>query len=446
MSIPKGAALGSTSDPKALVVGDASSLDSAADKLKTEATKIRDVGLDLKAVKTPSWTGAASDGFWMFFGAEPQVWQAIADVMTKSEAALRDQAGALRTAQDKAQDAIDKWEQGEQATQTATTAYNDRVEKHNTTIENGGFSLPPGPFSDPGDALREEAQQVLDAAAAALDEAGLQNAGTLAELGGLSWNESTGDVEGPGVDGEVDGPSFSHSDPNAFGGDDKPWKKPGEDGYSASLSLGSISGSAYLAQVSGSTEGNYHGIDYAAEGEVFLGAEADAGINVTDTSVEATASATVGVSASGSASAEYGYLGVEAEGSAMAGATAEGTIGVGTDGVHASGEVFAGAQAEGSIGGDVGGVGGAVTGEAWAGVGASADVNAGMNDDGSFTIGGHFGVGLGIGGQIGGEITIDPEEVVDTVGDIADGVGDFAEDAGGALADGAETVGGWLGL
>ena len=446
MSIPKGAALGSTTDPKALIVGDAAGLDAAADSMRTQAVTIRDVGSDLRAVKTPSWSGPASNSFWASFASEPQVWQGISEVMTSTETALRDQAGALRTAQDKAQEAIDKWEEGEAATRTATTDYNDRVEKHNTTVRGGGFSLPPGPFSDPGAALREEAQQILDDAATALDEAGLENAGTVAELGGLAWNESSGDVEGPGVDAEASGPDFSHSDSDAFGGGDKPWKKPGEEGYSPKLTLGTASASAYLARASGSTEGNVAGIDYEAEGEVFAGAEAEASASVSDTGVEATASATVGVQASGSAEASYGVLSAQAEGSAMAGATAEGTVGVGTDGVHASGEVFAGAQAEGSIGGDVGGVGGSVTGEAWAGVGASADVDAGMNEDGSFTIGGHFGVGLGVGGQVGGEITVDPEEVLETAEDLAEGAGDFAEDVGGGIADGAEAVGGFLGL
>jgi hypothetical protein len=82
----------------------------------------------------------------------------------------------------------------------------------------------------------------------------------------------------------------------------------------------------------------------------------------------------------------------------------------------------------------VGGIGAGVKGEAWAGVGVAADATFGMKD-GKFTIGGEFGAGLGIGGKIGGEITIDPGKVVDTAKDIGNAVGDAASTVGNVASD-----------
>ena len=91
----------------------------------------------------------------------------------------------------------------------------------------------------------------------------------------------------------------------------------------------------------------------------------------------------------------------------------------GKDGLHAGAEAFAGAKATGSGSGDVAGIGAGVTGEAWAGVGAEANVDLGMKD-GKFTIGGELGAGLGVGGKVGVNITVDPGKMVDTIGDAAD--------------------------
>ena len=74
--------------------------------------------------------------------------------------------------------------------------------------------------------------------------------------------------------------------------------------------------------------------------------------------------------------------------------------------MHAGGELFAGGKISGTVEGDVGGVGGEGTAEGWAGAGIEGDADIGFKD-GKFTIGGHGGAALGLGGKIGGEVTLD---------------------------------------
>ncbi|MFF1689407.1 MULTISPECIES: hypothetical protein [unclassified Streptomyces] len=74
-----------------------------------------------------------------------------------------------------------------------------------------------------------------------------------------------------------------------------------------------------------------------------------------------------------------------------------------------------------------------MNGEAWAGVGAEAHADLGMKD-GKFTIGGDVGVGLGLGGKAGFNVTVDTGKLTGALGDGADAVGDAWD----------STVGSWL--
>jgi hypothetical protein len=66
-----------------------------------------------------------------------------------------------------------------------------------------------------------------------------------------------------------------------------------------------------------------------------------------------------------------------------------------------------------------------VTAEGWAGAGAEAEFKFGKGEDGKWHIGGSAGVGLGLGGKVGGEITVDPAKITTTVTDAAKAVGDL---------------------
>ena len=425
MSLPGGAALGSTQDPRALIVGTASSLDHQAHALRTAATTMETVGDDLRAVRTPSWEGPASNAFWATFSTEPVTWFRLQSLLTKAASAMTDQASALRTAQSGAQDAIDKWEQGEAATAHAVDAYNTEIKRRAASAPIPGLSLPMAPFHDPGEALRKEAEEILRDARDTLDEAGLAATGSLCELGGISWHKASGSVSGPGAETSTEGPEFTYGNDHKYAGGDAPWKG-GSDSKkdAAELSLGSVAAEAYVAKVAGQVDGRYHGVDYQAKGDVkVLDVGADASAGITNDSVKASAGAHADlVRGHAETSATYGVATVQAEVDGSVGADADVSAEVGKDGVHAGGEAFVGGKLHTEGGGDVGGVGGKYTAEGWVGAGAAVHVDAGFHD-GAFHLGGSAGAGLGIGGKVGGEITIDPEKVLDTGKDLVDGIG-----------------------
>jgi hypothetical protein len=47
----------------------------------------------------------------------------------------------------------------------------------------------------------------------------------------------------------------------------------------------------------------------------------------------------------------------------------------------------------------------------WSGVGAKAEFTVGKNDAGKYALGFNVGAGLGVGGQVGGELVIDSERI-----------------------------------
>lgn len=115
---------------------------------------------------------------------------------------------------------------------------------------------------------------------------------------------------------------------------------------------------------------------------------------------------------------------IKADGSAMVGAEAEGKATIGLDGAEAKAGAFVGAKAEGSVGVEYGGIGAGVTGEAWAGAGVEADAKAKW-DDGKVTFGASVGAGLGVGGKVGFEITVDVNKTVDHIKGGVSGIGNF---------------------
>ena len=440
MTLPEGAALGTTEDPKALVKGEPAHVDAAASRLSEEATRIKGIGSQFAAVRIPSWDGGLGQpAYAAQHAAEVKKWTAYGELLTLAGGALRTYAGALRTAQSRAQDAIDRWREGEEATAAAVASYNAAVKAYNDSLNQcvtvpsyggSGGQVPrmgpahPGVFVDPGEALRQQAEQILEDARTALDEAG---AAAVKELGGLE-GARTETSSGPGASGSVEGPSFSWNgweqtfgnsadDPTGKGGDpagESPWE----------LSLGSAEGEAHAWGAEGEWEDHVAGGTVKADGSVVvLGVEgnAQATVNADGLNVGAGVKGTI-AGAEGSAAAEFGYAEVGAEASAYAGGEASGEVLVDRTGAHASGELFAGGKVEGSLSGDVGGVGGEVTAEGWAGIGASFEADYGF-EDGKLTIGASGGAAVLLGGKVGGSVSVDFNEVKDTAGDIVDSIG-----------------------
>ncbi|MPY77689.1 MAG: hypothetical protein GEV04_04180 [Actinophytocola sp.] len=211
------------------------------------------------------------------------------------------------------------------------------------------------------------------------------------------------------------------------------------------------SAEAEVALLSGETEGAFDAGWVDGKGALsgsLLGAGAE---------THATASLT-GVSAGASAEAYLAKAAAEGElnfgehatlagqGEVFVGAEANADASIGLTGVEAEAGAFVGARAVGEASAEVGGIGAGVTGEAWAGAGAEASGQFGMGEDGKFHIGGELGIGLGVGAKVGFDVSVDPGEVVDTVSDVASDVGDVANDVGGAISDGVGAVGNALGF
>ncbi len=110
------------------------------------------------------------------------------------------------------------------------------------------------------------------------------------------------------------------------------------------------------------------------------------------------------------------YVASEARADAMlgveAGIRSESTIGPDGVEVSAHGEVFAGAQAKASGKLDVGGVEAGGHAEAWAGAGAEVDGSAKMTMD-EVSVSFSLGVALGVGGSIGGKISVSPRKMIE---------------------------------
>ncbi|MDQ2710565.1 MAG: hypothetical protein M3Z25_24385, partial [Actinomycetota bacterium] len=171
------------------------------------------------------------------------------------------------------------------------------------------------------------------------------------------------------------------------------------------------------------------------------GADATASAGLTKDGLEANAELSVGLRAAVRESANYGILGAHAGVEGLAGAAAGAGLTVAKDEVEVAGEAFAGGKVSGDLGADVGGIGAGVHGAAWAGVGA--ELRGGYEyKDGKFHLGGHAGAALGIGGAVGFDVTIDPEEIGHTAMAAADAIGHGLDTGLGTGLDTAlDTVG-----
>ncbi|MEZ6050493.1 MAG: hypothetical protein R3C02_03755 [Planctomycetaceae bacterium] len=125
-----------------------------------------------------------------------------------------------------------------------------------------------------------------------------------------------------------------------------------------------------------------------------------------------------------------------AQGEAFVGSEAEVQTGLSNNGLQLGGSAFSGGRVGGKLGTEIGPAGIAGTGEAWSGLGLDAGVNATVRD-GKLKLGGELGAALGVGGKLGAEITIDTKPI----GTAAQNVGQFAEGAAQNIGRTADNVG-----
>ncbi|SFT06259.1 putative T7SS-secreted protein [Saccharopolyspora flava] len=432
------AELGETSDPKALIPGDASSVEGTAATLRAQSERFGAVGAELKRVDVVGWTGQASAAFMDAFSQEPPKWLKVCDLLDSSADALVEHASTLRWAQGQAAEAVALWEEGEAATAKAVADYNAAVSRaHSQNQANaaagvaGTVTVPP--FSDPGERARKEARELLQRARSQLEEVGRRIAervdgqnsrdkGLLDELVDTvtrGWRVSgKAEAGGPGAGVEAKGPA---------------------DGK-----LGELKAFAQLGKVSAEgTTGNEF-LRLSGKAEASAEAAATAAASITDQGAKGRAEAAIGAKASAEGRADLGPLGIYRKVEGFAGAQAGTQVTAGPKGLSATADAFAGAKGAVKSGGDVGGIGVNAVAEGWAGAGAEAGVTLGEGEDGKWHVGANAGAAVGLGGHVGFELTVDPAKVSETVGDAAEIVGK-AGDTFGSAADGAQrTISGWL--
>ncbi|MDI3403221.1 hypothetical protein [Streptomyces cavernicola] len=215
--------------------------------------------------------------------------------------------------------------------------------------------------------------------------------------------EGEGEASGPGADASTTGPEAASG-------------KLAEAEAHADLGRASAEGSL--------TNGP---MKLAGEAEAYVGAKTSAAGGITHEGIKGEATAFAGAEASAKGTADAGPVGVYGRAEAKAGAEAGVSAGAGLDGLHAGAEAFAGAKASAAGGADIGGLGAGGTVEGWAGIGAEAEATLGKGEDGKWHIGAKAGAALGIGGEVGFEVTVDPGKIADTASDAANAVGDAAD-------------------
>ena len=465
MTLPQGADLGTTNDPKALILGDKVAVAEQATAILDEQRRIGKLLDSVNGLAIESWQGGIGQ---LQYGslklAEVMKLGAYQDVLKEVGTRLNDYSDALATAQGRAQDAIDKWNEGERATKealadhnAAVRSYNDRVDAHNARMKAGlpvpaiAF-VPPGAFVDPGEALREEAEEILEDARKELDSAG-SNA---VEPKKPAWagSKTTGEGKTKGDDGilgalgKIVGGIF---DTKA----DEISKQAGMSGElkgfeispdGKEIQLFDASGEVHAFQIDGKVEGQVGDVKLEADGTLTLnsvsgeavgkidqdGLHLGVGLHQRDIEVE------------GNVSMKDGYLALDGKVYAYVGSDAEAKLDVGKDGAEIGFEAFSGAKAGIEGGFNYGGVGIGFQGEGQAGSGAAGGLNYGWKDgklDFSFT----GGLADGIGLKIRPTVELDfPEmgrtavEIAENPDDAARGLAGTAGDVGGAIRDGAQ--------
>jgi Bacterial EndoU nuclease len=199
------AELGETTDPKALVPGDPEALRGTARSLGEYGDLLAQVGDGLKTIDDGGWTGPAGDAFRNAFDGEPARWITCGDCFLDARDAVNTYAGTLSWAQGEASVAIDLWEKGEAATESARAKHQQEQQQAEQQAAAAGEPAPDAqPFNDPGAALREQAQAKLDRARAQVTEGGESAAGTVNQAQQAApeepnWLESAVDAVGDAI-------------------------------------------------------------------------------------------------------------------------------------------------------------------------------------------------------------------------------------------------------
>ncbi|MGW1510514.1 putative T7SS-secreted protein [Streptomyces sp. NPDC002394] len=163
--------LGQTEQADELIHGKPEKIAASVKNLRDFQRAFDLVGGGMKKLDASHWKGAAADAFRGAFETLPTDWLHAADAMETAAGALETYSRAVLSAQDKAREAIALYKEGDQDSKAAVETYEKQVAAYKAAAA-GDTPLPaPGDFTDPGTAKRQRAQEILNDARKARDEA-----------------------------------------------------------------------------------------------------------------------------------------------------------------------------------------------------------------------------------------------------------------------------------
>ncbi|MFE9135152.1 putative T7SS-secreted protein [Streptomyces sp. NPDC007355] len=164
--------LGQTEEANELVHGKPEKIAETVKNLRDFQKAFDLVGSGMKKLDSGHWKGESAEAFRERFQTLPTDWLHAADAMENAAKALETYSQAVVSAQGKAREAIALYKEGDGDSKAAVDSYNKKVDAYNAA-RNGDSPLPdPGAFSDPGTAKRQRAQEILNDARKARNEAG----------------------------------------------------------------------------------------------------------------------------------------------------------------------------------------------------------------------------------------------------------------------------------
>lgn len=383
-----------------LIPGSPGALYMQAQLLTGQGETFSFVGNGLGRVDSLSWTGQAANNFHESFSQQRPHWYGVSDSLSFTAGQLSSYADTLGWAQRQADEALGLWNDAKSLTDTGDELF------------------------DPGAELRQSAIDKLNRARSQLDEVGQSVADAINGIADFftpanfeteyATAYNTSELES---DFSIEG-GFNIADWETGVG------PPGGDPSVLSVEeTGSKSWSVY--NESGSAEADWLGGHWAGEFDSdFLSAGHNKSSEFNEGGLDLGLGAEANVfDTTGSGQADYGPLSLQGEGSIFAGAEAHADFSVGLDGLDANAGAFVGGKAglEGSVG--MYGVSVGANAEGWAGYGAEVGLEAGRDDDGTWTLGGNIGAAPGYGGNVGLEVSVDPEEFMDSLPEASETLG-----------------------
>ncbi|MFE4694231.1 putative T7SS-secreted protein [Streptomyces sp. NPDC056749] len=184
--------LGQTEEADELIHGRPEKISAAVKNLRDFQKAFDLVGSGMKKLDSGHWKGEAADAFRAKFQTLPTDWVRAADAFEDAAKALETFAGTVTSAQAKAAEAIALYKEGKQDYETAAAAFKEKAEAYNA-VRNTDHPLPhPGTFSDPGATKRRHAQEILQRARQARNDAAETAKGSITAAMAHAPKEPTG--------------------------------------------------------------------------------------------------------------------------------------------------------------------------------------------------------------------------------------------------------------